>query len=75
MLIVKIGSWIGGPYQSRVNPSLDGYAPRRGRTVLAALLPDGEALDDEHAAAFAAPTEPKLIAPRQALREEDRVLE
>ena len=55
-----------------VKPSLDGSARL---AVLAALLPDGEALDDDHAAAFAAPAEAKLIAPRQALRQEDRVLE
>jgi len=50
-------------------------APLRRGAVLAALVPDGKALDDDHAAAFAAPAEPKLIAPRQALRQEDRVLE
>jgi len=49
--------------------------PLRRRAVLAALLPDGEALDHDHAAAFAAPTDAQLIAPRQALRQEDRVLE
>ena len=58
--------------EAGVKPSLDGY-PRSA--VLAALLPDGKALDDDHAAAFAAPAEPQLIAPRQALRQEDRVLE
>src|SRR6185312_16277702 len=49
--------------------------PRRGGAVVAALLPDGEALDDDHAAAVAASTEPKLIAPREAFREKDCVLE
>jgi len=41
----------------------------------AALLPDREALHDDHAPAVAASGEPELISPRQAFREEDRVLE
>ena len=47
----------------------------RGRAVLATPLPDREALDDEHAAALAAPTEAQLIASRQTVREEDGVFE
>jgi hypothetical protein len=43
--------------------------------VLASLVPDGEALDDDEPAALAAPAEPQLIAPRQALREEHGVFE
>ena len=55
--------------------AVSSVGPLCRRAVLAALVPDGKALDDDHAAAFAAPAEPKLIAPRQALRQEDRVLE
>src|SRR5581483_5491453 len=47
----------------------------RGRAVMAALLPDGEALDDDEAAAIAAPAEAQLVAARQACCEKDRILE
>ena len=42
---------------------------------MTAALPNREALDGEQAAALAAPAQAKLIAPRQAFREEAPVLQ